>query len=90
MSNTISRPCVPSPLHRFVVHASQARNSALMRSNQAKDRATVELREGSKILEDQLRLMDEKVRVNCVGKRRSLEDSLGLVHRSCRSTCGLS
>lgn len=39
----------------------QARSTALMRSNQAKDRVTTELREGSKILEDQLRLMDEKV-----------------------------
>ena len=35
-----------------------------MRSNQAKDRVTTELREGSKILEDQLRLMDEKVTGN--------------------------
>ncbi|CAB1102358.1 unnamed protein product [Ectocarpus sp. CCAP 1310/34] len=37
-----------------------ARSTALLRSNQAKDRVTTELREGSKILEDQLRLMDEK------------------------------
>lgn len=39
----------------------KARSNALLRSNQAKDRVTTELREGSKILEDQLRLMDEKV-----------------------------
>lgn len=32
----------------------------LMRKNAAKDRLILELREGSKILEDQLRLMDEK------------------------------
>ncbi|CAM9676957.1 unnamed protein product, partial [Ectocarpus fasciculatus] len=38
----------------------KARSTALLRSNQAKDRVTTELREGSKILEDQLRLMDEK------------------------------
>ncbi|CAM9725477.1 unnamed protein product, partial [Scytosiphon promiscuus] len=36
------------------------RSTALLRSNQAKDRVMTELREGSKILEDQLRLMDEK------------------------------
>ncbi|CAN0495332.1 unnamed protein product, partial [Scytosiphon promiscuus] len=44
-----------APLH------FQARSNALLRSNQGKDRAMTELREGSKILEDQLRLMDEKV-----------------------------
>lgn len=46
-------PYLPGPF--------QARSTALLRSNQAKDRVTTELREGSKILEDQLRLMDEKV-----------------------------
>ncbi|CAM9688757.1 unnamed protein product, partial [Choristocarpus tenellus] len=38
----------------------KARSGALLRSNQTKDRVMTELREGSKILEDQLRLMDEK------------------------------
>lgn len=46
---------VPPPL------PLQARSNALLRSNQGKDRVMTELREGSKILEDQLRLMDEKV-----------------------------
>ena len=59
-----------------------------MRSNQAKDRVMVELREGSKVLEDQLRLMDEKVNVSC--PRRSPP---ALIHHSVVSlpllTCSL-
>lgn len=40
--------------------ALQAKLLNLTKKNQAKDRLVAELREGSKILEDQLRLMDEK------------------------------
>ena len=52
----LNRPLISVPPLPF-----QARSNALLRSNQGKDRAMTELREGSKILEDQLRLMDEKV-----------------------------
>ncbi|CAN0167745.1 unnamed protein product, partial [Hapterophycus canaliculatus] len=53
-----------------LVKASPARSAALLRSNQGKDRAMTELREGSKILEDQLRLMDEKVAETTASYRR--------------------
>jgi hypothetical protein len=42
------------------VELLRARGTALTQKAQAKDRVIVELREGSKILEDQLRLMDAK------------------------------
>ena len=38
----------------------RARNGALLRRAGARDQVIVELKEGAKILEDQLRLMDEK------------------------------
>lgn len=42
------------------VELLKKRNSALQRKAAARDKIIVELKEGSKILEDQLRLMDEK------------------------------
>jgi len=38
----------------------KARNAALLKKNQSREKVILELKEGSKILEDQLRLMDEK------------------------------
>ena len=38
----------------------RARNTALAKKNKSRDKALEELREGSRILEDQLRLMDQK------------------------------
>ena len=38
----------------------KSRNGILARRNKARERVVVELREGARILEDQLRLMDEK------------------------------
>ena len=38
----------------------RARNSAILKKNNGRERVIVELKEGAKILEDQLRLMDEK------------------------------
>jgi len=38
----------------------RARNNAILKKNNGRERVIVELKEGAKILEDQLRLMDEK------------------------------
>lgn len=65
----LSHPPIPSRGTRPHLRVLQARSTALMRSNQAKDRVTIELREGSKILEDQLRLMDEKVQLSALDGR---------------------
>jgi DNA repair exonuclease SbcCD ATPase subunit len=43
-----------------VVEKLRGRNAQLARANQERDRLILELKEGSKILEDQLRLMDQK------------------------------
>ena len=42
------------------VELLRARNGAIMKKNGGRERVIVELKEGAKILEDQLRLMDEK------------------------------
>jgi hypothetical protein len=42
------------------VELLRARNAAIMKKNAGRERVIVELKEGAKILEDQLRLMDEK------------------------------
>ncbi|CAM9813846.1 unnamed protein product, partial [Chrysoparadoxa australica] len=42
------------------INLVQSRNGAMQRKAAAKERVITELREGSKVLEDQLRLMDEK------------------------------
>jgi len=70
------------------VELLRARNTAIMKKNNGRERVIAELKEGGKILEDQLRLMDEKymeLRTKLEWTRVTSERTVKKKDEECRS-----